>query len=254
MQQYNNWVIDEYVESVDEGNPQKIPTAMLWADLTVLMKPTVYQNYQKIITSKYTSDEAFNKMLIRNKAEKDLNRIVESQVNRVAKNVDYVEKVLNDTSMPLNEYNRMLNEQRNRSVANRIKIMEEVSRQREDLMRSDGFNIPSSYSYRDLDVLSENLVRQSQSQSDWENASAMNNYAEDQNRDKPYQQKNWIHTHEGKTTRHQEMGNYPTIPFEDLFQVEDENTGTVDQMLYPRDLQGSFENVAGCVCDIEYLP
>lgn len=253
VQQYNNWIIDDYVKSVDDSNPVKPTNAMLWADISVLMKPTVYANYQKIITSKYTSDKAFNKMLIRNKAEKDLNRVVEAQVNRVAKNVDYVEKVLNQTQIPLKEYNRILDEQKNRSVANRVKIMEDVAKQREAISQSEGFNIPSDYSYRDLDVLSENLVRQSQSASDWEEAVAMNEEAEAQGQPKPFTQKRWIHTHDGKTTRHQEMGNYPVIPFDDMFQVEDENTGTIDQMLYPRDLNGSFENVAGCVCDIEYF-
>ena len=125
IQQYNNFVIDDYIESVDDSNPKKPSPAMLWADLSVLMKPAVYQNYQKIINSKYTSDKAFDKMLVRAKAEKDLNRIVEEQVNRIGKNVDYVEKVLNQVTMPLNDYHRMLDEQKNRSVANRMKIMED---------------------------------------------------------------------------------------------------------------------------------
>ena len=253
IQQYNNFVIDDYVESVDDSNPKKPSPAMLWADLSVLMKPAVYQNYQKIINSKYTSDKAFDKMLVRTKAEKDLNRIVEEQVNRIGKNVDYVEKVLNQVTMPLNDYHRMLDEQKNRSVANRMKIMEDVAKQRDAISRSEGFNIPSEYSYRDLDVLSENLMRQSQSASDWEEAVAMNNEAEANGEPLPFTQKRWIHTHDGATTRHQEMGNYPPIPFEDYFQVEDENSGIVDQMLYPRDTNGSIENVAGCVCDIEYF-
>ena len=253
VQQYNNFIIDDYVESVDNQNPSKPSQAMLWADLSVLNKPTVYKNYQKIINSKYTSDKAFDKMLIRNKAEKDLNRIVEAQVERVSKNVDYVEKVLSQVRMPLKEYHRMLDEQKNRSVANRIKIMEDVAKQREAIMQSEGFNIPSSYSYRDLDVISENLIRQSQSASDWEEAVAMNQEAEANGEPLPFTQKRWIHTHDGATTRHQEMGNYPVIPFDDYFQVEDENSGIVDEMLYPRDENGSIENVAGCVCDIEYF-
>lgn len=253
IQQYNNFVIDDYVESVDDSNPKKPAPSMLWADLSVLMKPAVYQNYQKIINSKYTSDKAFDKMLVRAKAEKDLNRIVEEQVNRIGKNVDYVEKVLNQVTMPLNDYHRMLDEQKNRSVANRMKIMEDVAKQRDAISRSEGFNIPSEYSYRDLDVLSENLMRQSQSASDWEEAVAMNNEAEANGEPLPFTQKRWIHTHDGATTRHQEMGNYPPIPFEDYFQVEDENSGVVDEMLYPRDTNGSIENVAGCVCDIEYF-
>jgi hypothetical protein len=156
--------------------------------------------------------------------------------------------------MPLKEYNRMLDAQKNRSVANRVKVMEEVAKQRDAINRTEGFNIPSSYTYRDLDVLSENLVRQSQSASDWEEAVAINEEAEAQGNPPRYTEKQWIHTHDGATTRHQEMGNYPIIPFNDYFQVEDENSGVVDQMLYPRDINGSIENVAGCVCDIRFLP
>ena len=134
IQQYNNFVIDDYVKSVDEGNPNKPSEAMLWVDLAVLNKPSVYKNYQKIITSKYTSNDAFHKMLIRNKAQKDLNRVVESQVERIAKNVDFVESTLKNFEMPLNEYHRMLDEQKNRSVANRRRVMEEVAVARGDIM------------------------------------------------------------------------------------------------------------------------
>lgn len=253
IQQYNNFVMDEYVKSVDDGNPNKPTQSMLWADLSVLMKPSVYSNYQKIINSKYTSDSAFNKMLIRNKAEKDLNRIVESQVNRLAKNVDYVETTLRNYEIPIQEYHKMLDEQKNRSVANRRQVIEDVAVARGDILVSEGLNIPSSYSYRDLDVLSEQLLRESQSASEWEEVQAMNDEAESNGKDKVYSQKKWVWTGAGKTTRHMEMESYPVIDIDDTFQVVDENTDTLDEMLYPRDTQGSFENVAGCVCEIEYL-
>lgn len=253
IQQYNNFVMDEYVKSVDDGNPNKPTQSMLWADLSVLMKPSVYSNYQKIINSKYTSDSAFNKMLIRNKAEKDLNRIVESQVNRLAKNVDYVETTLRNYEIPIQEYHKMLDEQKNRSVANRRQVIEDVAVARGDILVSEGLNIPSSYSYRDLDVLSEQLLRESQSASEWEEVQAMNSEAEAQGKDAMYSKKKWIWTGEGKTTRHAEMESYPVIDLESTFQVVDENTDTLDEMLYPRDTSGSYENVAGCVCDIEYM-
>lgn len=253
IQQYNNFVIDEYVASVDENNPNKPSPAMLWAELSILMKPSVYRQYQKIINSKYTSNSAFNKMLLKNKADKELNRIVESQVNRVAKNVDFVEQTLRNFEMPVKEYHRMLDEQKNRSVANRRKVMEEVAIARGDILASEGLNIPSSYSYRDLDVLSEQLLRESQSKSQWEEVQAMNDEAEANGKDATYTQKKWIWTGAGKTTRHAEMESYPTIALDRTFQVVDENTDTLDEMLYPRDTNGSFENVAGCVCDIEYL-
>ena len=253
IQQYNNFVIDDYVKSVDDGNPQKPSEAMLWVDLAVLNKPSVYKNYQKIITSKYTSNDAFHKMLIRNKAQKDLNRVVESQVERIAKNVDFVESTLKNFEMPLNEYHRMLDEQKNRSVANRRKVMEEVAVARGDILASEGLNIPSSYSYRDLDVLSEQLLRESQSKSEWEEVQAMNEESVANGKSERYTQKKWVWTGAGKATRHSEMESYPVIDLDSTFQVVDENTDTLDEMLYPRDTNGSFENVAGCVCEIEYL-
>lgn len=253
IQQYNNFVIDDYVKSVDEGNPNKPSEAMLWVDLAVLNKPSVYKNYQKIITSKYTSNDAFHKMLIRNKAQKDLNRVVESQVERIAKNVDFVESTLKNFEMPLQEYHRMLDEQKNRSVANRRKVMEEVAVARGDILASEGLNIPSSYSYRDLDVLSEQLLRESQSKSEWEEVQAMNEESVANGKSEVYTKKQWIWTGAGKTTRHAEMESYPVIDLDNTFQVVDENTDTLDEMLYPRDTNGSFENVAGCVCEIEYL-
>ena len=253
IQQYNNYLIDNYIESVDNGNPKKPTQSMLWAEVSVLMKPAVYSNYQKIINSKYTSNTAFFKSLIRNKAQKDLNRAVENQVNRIAKNVDYVEKTLKNFEMPLKEYHKMLDEQKNRSVANRRQVMEDVAKARGDILASEGLNIPSDYSYRDLNVLSEQLLRESQSASEWEEVQAMNDEAESNGKDKVYSQKKWVWTGAGKTTRHMEMESYPVIDIDDTFQVVDENTDTLDEMLYPRDTQGSFENVAGCVCEIEYL-
>ena len=252
IQQYNNFVIDDYVKSVDEGNPNKPSEAMLWVDLAVLNKPSVYKNYQKIITSKYTSNDAFHKMLIRNKAQKDLNRVVESQVERIAKNVEFVESTLKNFEMPIKEYHRLLDEQKNRSVANRRQILEEVATARGDILASEGLNIPHQ-SYRDLDVLSEQLIMQSQSQSEWEEVQSMNEEAEAQGKDARYNQKKWVWTGAGKTTRHAEMESYPVIDLDKTFQVVDENTDTLDEMLYPRDLNGSPENVYGCVCEIEYF-
>ena len=191
-------------------------------------------------------------MLIRNKAQKDLNRVVESQVERIAKNVDFVESTLKNFEMPLKEYHRLLDEQKNRSVANRRQILEEVATARGDILASEGLNIPHQ-SYRDLDVLSEQLIMQSQSKSEWEEVQAMNEEAESQGKDTRYNQKKWVWTGAGKTTRHAEMESYPVIDLDKTFQVVDENTDTLDEMLYPRDLNGSPENVYGCVCEIEYF-
>ncbi len=253
IQQYNNYLIDDYVESyTEDGNAMKPSQAQLWAGISILMKPTVYSNYQKIINSKYTSNNAFEKMLLRNKADKELNRIVESQVNRVSQNIDTIDNVLRRYELPLQEYHRMLDEQKDRSVANRYHTIEEIIRQRQDL-ENGKLDISTTTNYRDVSVMTEQLLMQSQSLTDYEECVAMNEEAIANGKSPIITKKKWIHTHNGATTRHQDMGQYPTIDFETTFEVTDENTGTVDEMLYPRDLQGSPENVFGCVCEINYF-
>lgn len=226
---------------------------MLWAELSILNKPSVYRNYQKIITSKYTSNDAVNKMLIRNKANKDLNRVVEAQVERLSRNVDYVESVLKNYTVPLKEYQKMRDAQENRSVANRRVIIENVLKARDEINRSEGLNIPTGYNYRDLDVTAEQLLRESQSASEYEEVLAMNEQAENEGKSALYTQKKWIWTGEGKTTRHANMESYPVIDLDNTFQVVNDITDTMDEMLYPRDINGSPENVYGCVCEVEYL-
>ena len=252
VQAFNNKIIDDYIESVDNNNPIKPTTAMLWAELSVLNKPNVYAKYQKIITSQYTSNDAFYKMLLRNKADAQLNKIVEKEVLRVAKNVDFVESVLRNYEVSFKAYKEMLVEQHNRSVANRRQVIEDVLVQRDIINRTEGLNIPNTYNYRDLDVMTKQLQEEMRSKADYEECKAMNEEAIANGKDAIITKKKWIHTDLGKTTRHQEMGQYPEIDFEDLFQVEDENTGTVDSMLHPRDDNGSPENVYGCVCEIDY--
>ena len=252
IQQYNNFVIDEYVKSVDDNNPQKPNQSQLWSDITALTKPTVYANYQRIINSKYTSNDAIDKMLVRNKANQDVNRIVSAEIERVNKNLDFVEKVLGTYEVPLKEYNRLLSEQSNRSVANRRQVIEDVLTAKNEFLVSEGLNIPDMYSYRDLDIMAEQLLKESRALSDFEEADAINQQARSEGKDDVYTMKKWEWTGIGKTTRHYDMQNQDPIDFYLTFTVEDENTGTIDEMMYPLDLNGSPENVMGCNCKCIY--
>ena len=66
IQVYNNNIIDKYIEDFLNGEAIARPTqAMLYGDLYVLNKPQVYEQYNKIINSKYTSDLALQQMIIK---------------------------------------------------------------------------------------------------------------------------------------------------------------------------------------------
>ena len=104
IQFYNNQLVDNYVEKYpDAGESSRPVSAVIYAELSILNKPEVYKNYNRIINSKFTSNDNFFKMLVRNKAQKNLNSIVEAEVERISKNLDYVEQVLKKYEVPTNE-------------------------------------------------------------------------------------------------------------------------------------------------------
>ena len=244
--------VDEYVKSFNEGSPKKPPASMLWVDLAILNKPNVYANYNRIINSKYTSNDAFNNMLIKNSANKDLNRIVEANVERIAKNLDYVEQVMSKYDVPQKAYEDMLASQKNKSIANRQEILKDVAIKSNDLLVSEGLNIPSNvFSYRDIETSAESLLRQSQMISQHELHTSINDEYISEGKEPPYKTKKWIWTGAGKTTRH-ESNNMQEVPINDYFVVVNDSTLEIDLMMHPSDPAGSPANAYICYCEVEY--
>lgn len=253
IQFYNNFLIDEYVKSYNEGNPNKPATAVMWANLSILNKPEVYKNYNKIVNSRFTSNDNLFKMITKNKANKDLNRIVETEVNRISKNIDYTEQVLKKYEIPLKEYESFKNTQRNRSVANRQEILQQVAIKSNDLLVSEGLNINNNvFSYRNLETTAESLMRQSQMSSKHEEILSVNENYSSEGKDEPYKNKRWVWTGEGNTTRH-ESNNMQERKVEEPFVIVNDNTLEIDELMYPSDPAGSPSNVIICYCEVEYF-
>lgn len=253
IQFYNNRLIDEYVTNYDDGLNIKPPLAEIWANLSIMNKPQVYKNYNRIINSPHTSNDNLDKILIRNMANKDLNRIVESELERIVKNLDYVEEVLAKYDIPAIEYEKAVKEQANKSVANRRQILEDVAVKANDLLVSEGLNIPSNvFSYRDLDITAESLMRQSQMTSSYEEKIAINEEYENEGKEAPYTKKKWIWTGAGVTTRH-ESNNMQEVGIDEPFIVVNDVTLDIDELMYPSDPSGSPSNVYICYCDVEYF-
>lgn len=252
IQFYNNNKIDEMVKNFDtSGVSSKPAPAMLYAELYILNKPEVYKNYNRIINSKFTSNDNFFKILVQNKAQKNLNSIVEAEVERISKNLDYVEQVLKKYEVPTKEYEKLVKQQAENSLANRRKILEDVTIKANDLLVSEGLNIPSVYSYRDLEISAQSLLRESQMTAGYEEAKAINDNYIDNGKDAIYKSKVWIHTHGGETTRH--MSNHmQRVKFDEPFIVVNDKTLDIDEMMYPCDPAGSPSNSYICYCEVEY--
>ena len=253
IQLYNNNKVDELVKTFNNaGESSKTSKAVLTAELSILNKPEVYKNYNRIINSKFTSNDNFFKMLVRNKAQTSLDNIVKSEVGRISKNLDYVEKVLQTYEIPTKQYQKLVNQQAEKSLANRRQILEQVAIKNNDLLVSEGLNIPSNvYSYRDLELTAQSLLRESQMTASFEEAQSINQHYLDNGKDAIYNSKVWIHTYGGKTTRH--MSNHmQRVRFDEPFIVVNDSTLEIDEMMHPCDPAGSASNAFVCYCEVEY--
>ena len=255
IQAYNNSLVDDYIRSfTDDDLTLKLPaTSLLVAELSILNKPQVYQNYQRIINSPYTDNDALFQMIIRNKADKDLNRIVEAELERIVKNLDYIEAVMQKYDIEYSEYKKLVDKQKNSSVANRQKILQQVAYKSEQLLVNEGLNIPPHVAtYRDVDLTAENLFRQSQMMSKYDEITSINEHYLNEGKSVVYTGKEWVWTGAGLTTRH-ESTHLQKRKLDETFLVVNDRTLDVDEMMHPCDPNGSFSNAWICYCECEYL-
>lgn len=247
IQVYNNNVIDKFIEDWTNDETIAKPTqAMLYGELYVLNKPHVYKQYNRIINSKYTSNSALQHMLIKNKADARLNTIVEAELDRINKNLDYTEKVLKTYELNLKEYQKIA--KREKATANRKNIMQRSIKDVDFMSSKFRINIqPNVFTYRDLDITAEALNRQTQMGASFDEYDAINQEAKSQGLPERYTQKEWIWTNEGMTTRHS-SNDGQIVDFDEPFQCMHDVTGEIEPLMYPSDPNGSFENTWICYC------
>lgn len=251
IQFYNNGVIDDYVASYDD-HPRKPTDGELWNNIATIMKPYVYKNYQRIINSPYTSNANFNKVLLRNQANKDLNEISEKLVERVSKNLDYVERVLRSYEVTTSEYQKLVDAQRNRSMASRQQVLKDLAYQSNQLLVNEGLNIPSSYSYRNPDILAESLGRQSQMKTNRELHLAENQESQANGEGDKYTKHRWIWTGIGLTTRHA-SNHLQERRIDEPYVILNDVTMDIDELMYPCDPSGGPSNTYICYCEEQFI-
>ena len=253
IQAYNNMKIDELVEKNNNDEIYNPPSkSKLWIELAILNKTEIYKNYNKIINSKYTSNDNFFKMLEKSKANVELNRVVEAEVERISANLDYVNEVMRRYDVPHQKYRELVNQQKNKSLANRQNLIKEVAIKSNDLLVSEGLNIPTEYSYRNLDIVAESLLRQSQMKSKHEEINQINENYKNDGKNPIYTSKEWIWTGAGTTTRHA-SNDHQIRQVNEPFIITNDETLDIDELMYPSDPAGSPSNTYICYCEVEYL-
>lgn len=249
IQHYNNQKVDEMILN-QENNYVKPTYAMLYADLEILTKPQVYNNYNRLMQSPYIRNDTVQAMLIQNKAKADVNRIVEAELERVTNNLDYVEKVIKKYDVPVQEYRKLLEEQAENSINNRRQMWEQVAKQANEINSKEGLNIQMPQPYMNLDTFTENLMRQQAMTSEYETYQEENRLSIENGDGELYTKKKWIWTGEGATTRH-ESNNMQEVDFNDTFVILNDVTLDIDEIDYPCDPNGTPSNCAICYCELE---
>ncbi|MDR3063821.1 MAG: hypothetical protein LBU40_06780 [Methanobrevibacter sp.] len=202
------------------------------------------RDFQKILSSPYTSNDAIFKQTVRINAENTAKIVSEAEVERVLKNLEYVEKTLQQAKVDIKEYNRLADSLE--KTTSRHGILEKALEEGEMFTGRE-------LSYRELDQLSRNLESYKLKKVDYDEACAINEEARANGLPDVYTHKKWLWS-QLENTRHQGMDG-EVVEFYDLFEVVNEVSGSEDRLLFPGDLENYYnpDQIINCQCDVEYL-
>lgn len=185
------------------------------------------------------------------------------EVERVVKNLDYVENVLSTSEVNISKYEALV-EKLPRQVSRREVLEKCITGERElpaskrqawlerNLERGASYN--KEYSYRELNQLSRDLERYKTNRLDYETALMENRQADREGYDRVNTEKVWIWSQLDRT-RHSNMDN-ETVDFAEKFEVVNEITGDTDYMRFPQDVENdnsNCSNVCSCQCSYEII-
>ena len=183
------------------------------------------------------------------------------EVERVVKNLDYVENVLETTNVAIDKYEALI-EKLPRQVS-RKEVLERCITSGDELPASKrqawlernlerGASYNKEYSYRELNQLSRDLERYKTNRLDYETARLENIQADREGYDRVNVTKTWIWSRLDKT-RHSGMDG-ETVDFAEKFEVVNEVTGDVDYLRFPHDVEfehNGCSNTCNCCCSYE---
>lgn len=169
-------------------------------------------------------------------------RITKVEVERINKNLQYVEHTLQTADVNIDIYKNLIE-----------KLPRQVSRQ--DILEkalADGKNYKGKeYSYKELNKLSRDLEKYKDSHARYEVAKIENEQASREGLSPINTTKTWIWSALEKT-RHREM-NMVTVRIGEKFEVVNELTGDVDYLRFPQDIENDNNNCSNiCNCDCSY--
>lgn len=198
--------------------------------------------------------------VIRNVAD-DLTK---PEVERIVKNLDYVENVLTNADVRIDKYRKLIDKLPKHT--SRKEVLEKCitedkplpSNRRQALLEralERGSNYKGrQYTYKELNRLSRDLERYKTHRLDYETGRLENIQADREGYGVINEEKSWIWS-QLERTRHRNMDG-ETVPYASKFTVENEITGDIDYLLFPSDITGDHSNcsnICNCGCTFEII-
>ena len=264
IQFINNRLVDQKISTWnDEYNsevydPYKMEN--IEAEIGVLNQAATGNDMQRILKHSVIRRNPQTEMEARRVINTVSSSLSKIEAERVVKNLNYVENVLNTANIDIQKYNALINKLPQRvsrkELIERCIVSESplpASKRQAWLERNleRGASYNKQYSYRELNQLSRDLERYKTNRLDYEKAIMENKQANREGYESLNQTKTWIWSTLEKT-RHEEMDG-ETIAITAKFEVVNSQTGDVDYLRFPGDVENDHNNCSNiCNCQCSY--
>jgi len=249
LQRINNKAIDEYIlydsgqtDIEDYGTPY-YKEEILLAEVGKENFLATYTDMSRLLDRSIVNQNHITNMEKYNASKQISDRITKVEVERINKNLQYVEKTLSEAELNIDVYKNLIE-----------KLPRQVSRQ--DMLEKaleTGKNYKGrEYSFRELSQVSRDLERYKTNAMDYDVSMIENQQANREGMPPPNTTKTWIWS-QLENTRHSEMDG-ETVRFTEKFRVRNERTGDIDYMRFPQDIENdtsNCSNTCNCCCTYE---
>jgi len=259
IQFVNNGLIDKMVLGYDDSY-DPFTTENIAYQISQVNRPATTQDLQRILGHSVVTRNPETEIEAARVISSVDRTLINIEVERVVKNLDYVENVLNTAEVDLARYEALI--EKLPPQTSRKEVLERCITKEKDLPPSKrqawlernlerGASYNKEYSYRELNQLSRDLERYKTNRLDYETALMENRQADREGYDKINTTKTWIWSTLEKT-RHQGMDG-ETVNLTEPFEVVNEVTGDVDMLRFPGDVENDHNNCSNiCNCGCSY--
>lgn len=200
-------------------------------------------DFQRLMKNSIITPNHITKLEQLNATRQISDRITKVEVERINKNLQYIEHTLQNADVNIDVYKNLIQ-----------KLPRQVSRQ--DILKKaleKGSNYKGrEYSYRELKNISRDLERYKDNHSRYEVGMIENRQASREGMRPINTEKVWVWS-ELEDTRHHKMSGQ-TVRFTEKFEVVNEKTGTIDHLRFPQDIENDTTNCSNtCNCCCSYF-